>query len=42
MISVDTSVVVRLLTGDDQAQFERAKVLFAKESIIITTSVILE
>ena len=42
MISVDTSVVVRLLTGDDQAQFERAKVLFAKESITITTSVILE
>jgi predicted nucleic-acid-binding protein len=42
MISVDTSVVVRLLTGDDQAQFKRAKVLFAKEIIIITTSVILE
>ncbi len=42
MISVDTSIVVRLLTGDDQAQFKEAKVLFAKESIIITTSVILE
>ena len=42
MISVDTNVVVRLLTGDDQAQFKRAKVLFAKENIIITTSVILE
>ena len=42
MISVDTSVVVRLLTGDDQAQFKRAKVLFAKENIFITTSVISE
>jgi uncharacterized protein with PIN domain len=42
MFSVDTSVVVRLLAGDDQAQFKRAKVLFAKEIIIITTSVILE
>jgi len=42
MISVDTNVVVRLLTGGDQAQFKRAKALFAKENIIITTSVILE
>ena len=42
MISVDTNVVVRLLTGDDQAQFERAKGLFAKEIITITTSVVLE
>jgi len=29
MISVDTNVVVRLLTGDDQAQFKKAKALFA-------------
>jgi predicted nucleic-acid-binding protein len=42
MISVDTNVVVRLLTGDDQAQFKKAKALFAKENILITTSVILE
>ena len=42
MISVDSNVVVRLLTGGDQAQFKRAKALFAKENIIITTSVILE
>lgn len=42
MISVDTSVVVRLLTGDDQVQFKRAKALFAKKIITITTSVILE
>jgi predicted nucleic-acid-binding protein len=42
MISVDTNVIVRLLTGDDQAQFKRAKAIFAKENILIVTSVILE
>jgi len=42
MISVDTNVIVRLLTGDDQAQFERAKALFSKENIVIATTVILE
>ncbi|MGD9071836.1 MAG: type II toxin-antitoxin system VapC family toxin [Desulfobacterales bacterium] len=42
MISVDTNVVVRLLTGDDQVQFTRAKALFSKKIITITTSVILE
>lgn len=42
MISVDTNVVVCLLTGDDQAQFKRAKALFAKKILTITTSVILE
>lgn len=42
MISVDTNVIVRLLTGDDKPQFKRAKALFEKEDIIITTSVILE
>lgn len=42
MISVDTNVIVRLLTGDDQPQFKRAKALFEKESIFITTTVILE
>jgi predicted nucleic-acid-binding protein len=42
MISVDTNVIVRLLTGDDKSQFKKAKALFEKEDIIITTSVILE
>jgi predicted nucleic-acid-binding protein len=42
MISVDTNVIVRLLTGDDQPQFKRARSLFEKESIFITTTVILE
>ena len=42
MISVDTNVIVRFLTGDDQLQFKKSKALFSKEKIIITTSVILE
>jgi len=42
MISVDTNVIVRLLTGDDQPQFKRAKALFENKYILITTSVILE
>jgi len=42
MISVDTNVIVRLLTGDDKPQFKRAKALFEKENIMIMTSVILE
>ena len=42
MISVDTNVIVRLLTGDDKTQFERAKALFSKENIIIATTVIIE
>jgi len=42
MISVDTNVIVRLLTGDDRPQFKRDRSLFEKESIFITTTVILE
>ncbi len=42
MISVDTNVVVRLLTGDDQNQFKKAKALFEKAKIGIMTTVILE
>lgn len=42
MISVDTNVLVRLLTGDDPSHFKRAKALFAKERILITASVLLE
>lgn len=42
MISVDTNVVVRLLTGDDPKQFQKARAFFEKEEIVITTSVILE
>ena len=42
MIAVDTNVVVRLLTGDDLAQLERARALFETETIFLPKSVILE
>jgi predicted nucleic-acid-binding protein len=42
MISVDTNVIVRLLTGDDQPQLKKAKSLFENERIFITTTVVLE
>ena len=42
VIAVDTNVVVRLLTGDDPAQLEVARGLFAVETIFLPTTVILE
>ncbi|MDA8139221.1 MAG: type II toxin-antitoxin system VapC family toxin [Desulfobacteraceae bacterium] len=42
MISVDTNVIVRLLTGDDPKQHERSKTLFSTDTIFIPTSVVLE
>lgn len=42
MISVDTNVIVRLLTGDDPLQFERSKTLFSTDTIFVPTSVVLE
>ncbi len=42
MISVDTNIIVRLLTKDDQPQFKKAVSLFKKENIYILTTVILE
>ena len=42
MISVDTNVIIRLLTGDDPAQFKKAKAVFAKNDVKITTTVIME
>lgn len=42
MIAIDTSVLVRLLTGDDPAQTQRAAELFARESILIPKTVLLE
>ncbi len=42
MISIDTNILVRLLTGDDKEQAAKAKRLFAKEHIYITKTVILE
>ncbi len=42
MIAVDTNVVVRLLTGDDQNQAARAKKLFEDETIWLPKTVVLE
>ena len=42
MRSVDTNVVVRFLTADDEAQFQRAKRLFEAGDLLILTSVLLE
>ncbi|MBI5551924.1 MAG: type II toxin-antitoxin system VapC family toxin [Desulfobacterales bacterium] len=42
MISVDTNVIVRLLTGDDPIQLERSKALFSTDTVFIPTSVVLE
>lgn len=42
MISVDTNVIVHLLTGDDPLQFERSKKIFSTDNIFIPTSVVLE
>jgi predicted nucleic-acid-binding protein len=42
VIAVDTNVVVRLLTGDDQDQAARAKALFEAETIWLPKTVMLE
>lgn len=42
MVSIDTNILVRLLTGDDKAQAAKAKRLFAREAVYITKTVMLE
>lgn len=42
MIAVDTNIVVRLLTEDDQEQFRKSLSLFEKNDIFIPDTVILE
>ena len=42
VIAVDTNVVVRLLTGDDPVQLERARHLFETETIFLPKTVVLE
>ena len=42
MISIDTNILIRLVTGDNQKQAAKAKTLFAKEQIYITRTVMLE
>lgn len=42
MIAVDTNVVVRLLSRDDEAQYMRAYSLFKAHRVFIATTVVLE
>ncbi|NOZ11969.1 MAG: type II toxin-antitoxin system VapC family toxin [Gammaproteobacteria bacterium] len=42
MISIDTNILVRLLTGDAKEQATKTKRLFSKEHIYITKTVMLE
>lgn len=42
MTGVDTNIVVRLLTGDDPEQAEKARSIFKKGSIHIPETVLLE
>jgi predicted nucleic acid-binding protein len=42
MIAIDTNVLVRLLTRDDEPQFQQAATLFAENKIFIPETVILE
>jgi predicted nucleic-acid-binding protein len=42
MVAVDTNVLVRFLTGDDQQQFKKAVALFENHAVFIPDPVILE
>jgi predicted nucleic acid-binding protein len=42
MIAIDTNVLVRLLTRDDEPQFQRASTFFAENKIFTPETVILE
>ncbi len=42
MIGVDTNIIIRLLTGDDKKQFQKAEHIFSSEQIFIADTVLLE
>lgn len=42
MIAIDSNVLVRLLTGDNPAQYKASHKLFASEQIFIPDTVVLE
>ena len=42
MLAIDTNIIVRLLTNDDQDQAARAKTLIAENEVFIATTVLLE
>ncbi len=42
MIAIDTNIIVRFLTQDDEYQFKKSLALFEKHNIFIANTVILE
>jgi len=42
MIAIDTNIIVRFLTQDDESQFKKSLALFEKHNIFIANTVILE
>ena len=42
MVAIDTNVIIRFLTRDDETQFQKAYALFKEHDIFIPDSVILE
>ncbi|BAU11246.1 hypothetical protein LEP3755_17390 [Leptolyngbya sp. NIES-3755] len=42
MIAVDTNIIIRLLTRDDEQQYQRSLTLFEQLDIFISDTVILE
>lgn len=42
MVAIDTNILIRLLTRDNEEQFRKAKTLFANNDIFIPETVILE
>ncbi|MFN6561735.1 MAG: type II toxin-antitoxin system VapC family toxin [Nostoc sp. ChiSLP01] len=42
MIAVDTNIIVRFLTQDDELQFQKSREIFQSQNIFIADTVILE
>lgn len=42
MVAIDTNIIVRLLTQDDQAQYLKSRALFEEHEVFIADTVILE
>jgi predicted nucleic-acid-binding protein len=42
MVAVDTSIIVRLLTQDDEAQYQKSLEIFQTQTVFIPDTIILE
>ena len=42
MIAIDTNIIVRFITKDDELQYQQSLVLFKNKNIFIADTVILE